>query len=80
MNHEEENTQAATEDTTPTKPRRGFASMSKEQRAEISRKGGRSAHAQGKAHKWNTVTAREAGRKGGAATRRKVATHESRGG
>jgi len=34
---------------------------------EIASKGGKAAHAQGKAHKWDTHSAAEAGRKGGLA-------------
>ena len=47
------------------KQKRGFAAMSAEQRAEISRRGGLSAHRKGVAHVWTTEEAREAGRKGG---------------
>jgi len=49
---------------------RGFATLTPEQRREISRKGGMSAHAQGKGHQWKAGSeeAREAGRKGGSAT------------
>jgi uncharacterized protein len=46
---------------------RGFASQTLEERRRIAQKGGRAAHAQGRAHEWNTDTAREAGKKGGAA-------------
>lgn len=44
---------------------RGFASLSKERRQEISSKGGRAAHAKGTAHEWTPETAVAAGRKGG---------------
>jgi general stress protein YciG len=44
---------------------RGFAALTPERRAEISRKGGVSAHLKGKAHEWDVTAAREAGRKGG---------------
>jgi len=44
---------------------RGFASMSQEKRREIAQKGGKAAHAQGRAYKWTSEKAREAGRKGG---------------
>lgn len=44
---------------------RGFAAMDPEQQRAIAREGGRSAHRQGVAHKWNSEEAREAGRKGG---------------
>jgi uncharacterized protein len=56
---------------TSAKPR-GFAAMTPEQRIEISRQGGVSAHRKGTAHQWNPVTAREAGRKGGLAGRAKA--------
>lgn len=44
---------------------RGFAAMDPEQQRAIAREGGKSAHRQGVAHKWNSEEAREAGRKGG---------------
>ncbi len=44
---------------------RGFASMSAERQREIARKGGKAAHARGKAHEFTREEAREAGRKGG---------------
>lgn len=47
------------------KKRRGFASMSREQQREIASRGGKSAHAQGKAHRWTHEEAVIAGRKGG---------------
>lgn len=48
---------------------RGFASMPKAKQREIASKGGKAAHARGTAHEWDTAEAREAGRKGGAASR-----------
>lgn len=63
------------------KKRRGFAVMSPELRAAISRKGGKSAHAKGRAHTFTSEEAREAGRKGGAATHaRRRAAREAGGG
>lgn len=44
---------------------RGFASMSKERRAEISSLGGKAAHAYGTAHKFNSETGKNAGKIGG---------------
>jgi general stress protein YciG len=56
----------------PAKRPRGFAALKASGRlAEIralSSKGGKAAHAQGKAHKWTSEEAREAGRKGGFAS------------
>jgi uncharacterized protein len=49
------------------KHKRGFASMDRERQREIAAKGGRAAHAQGKAHVWSRDEARAAGRKGGEA-------------
>ena len=46
---------------------RGFASMDPEKQRRIASKGGKAAHAKGKAHEWNSEEAREAGRKGGSA-------------
>jgi hypothetical protein len=51
------------------KERRGFASMSADKQREIASKGGRAAHAKGTAHEWSSDEARDAGRKGGMASR-----------
>jgi general stress protein YciG len=53
---------------------RGFASMDREKQREIASKGGRAAHNKGTAHEWTPSEAREAGRKGGMASRRKRTT------
>jgi general stress protein YciG len=50
---------------------RGFSSMDPTKQREISGKGGRAAHLRGTAHKWSSEEAREAGRKGRMARRRK---------
>lgn len=47
--------------------KRGFASMSPEKRKEIASKGGKSAHKQGKAYKFDSESARKAGKVGGKA-------------
>jgi general stress protein YciG len=47
------------------KTHRGFASMDPAKQREIASKGGKAAHAQGRAHEFNTDEARSAGRKGG---------------
>lgn len=46
-------------------PRRGFGAMDPEKQREIARKGGRAAHARGKAHRFTAEEAKVAGRKGG---------------
>lgn len=51
---------------------RGFAGMNRNKRREIASKGGKAAHAKGTAHEWSREQAREAGRKGGLAARRKT--------
>lgn len=66
-------TTTETAETVTAKKPRGFASISPERRREISSKGGKAAHAVGKAHRFTTEEAREAGKKGG------VAPHKSRG-
>jgi len=48
---------------------RGFAGMDPEKQREIASEGGRAAHEQGSAHEWDSEEAREAGRKGGEASR-----------
>jgi general stress protein YciG len=55
-------------DETKPKTRRGFACMTKEAQAAIASKGGKAAHAKGRAHIFTSDEAREAGRKGGYAT------------
>jgi general stress protein YciG len=51
----------------PKKSNRGFASMDREKQKEIASKGGKAAHAQGRAHEFTADEARSAGRKGGEA-------------
>jgi len=48
-----------------TKSNRGFASMDAGKQREIASKGGKAAHAQGRAHEFTPDEARTAGRKGG---------------
>ena len=50
---------------TPKKGKQGFASMSREAQRAIASSGGRAAHKKGTAHKWNSLEAASAGRKGG---------------
>jgi hypothetical protein len=53
--------------TSPDRPKttRGFASMDLSRQREIASKGGKAAHAQGRAHEFTAEEARNAGRKGG---------------
>lgn len=48
---------------------RGFASMDKEKQRAIASKGGKAAHAKGTAHEWDSLEAKEAGRRGGLASK-----------
>jgi len=48
---------------------RGFAGMDPHRQRQIASEGGRAAHAQGTAHEFTSEEAREAGRKGGEASR-----------
>jgi general stress protein YciG len=48
---------------------RGFASMDSGRQLEIASKGGKAAHQKGTAHEWTSEEAREAGRRGGKASR-----------
>ena len=50
--------------------KRGFANTDPALLTEISRKGGHAVHAAGKAYRFTSEKAREAGRKGGRAKRR----------
>lgn len=52
-----------------SKEDRGFASMDRAKQREIASKGGKAAHVKGTAHEWTSEEAREAGRKGGMASR-----------
>jgi general stress protein YciG len=52
------------------KSNRGFASMDHGKQREIASKGGKAAHAQGRAHEFTADEARVAGRKGGEAVSR----------
>jgi general stress protein YciG len=52
------------------KRRRGFAVMEPGRQREIASKGGKAAHEKGTAHRWSEQEAKEAGRKGGAASHR----------
>lgn len=49
---------------------RGFASMDATRQRQIASKGGKAAHAQGRAHEFTEDEARNAGRKGGVAVSR----------
>lgn len=49
------------------KQMRGFAAMDENTKRSIARKGGIAAHLKGTAHEFNSVEARQAGRKGGLA-------------
>ena len=51
------------------KQRRGFAAMDPAKQREIASKGGKASHEQGTGHEWDSESAREAGRKGGQASR-----------
>jgi len=48
-----------------TEEKRGFRGMDPEKQRAIASKGGKSAHAQGKAHEFSSEEAKIAGRKGG---------------
>lgn len=52
-------------DSEHPKSNRGFASMDLSKQREIASKGGKAAHAQGRAHEFTADEARNAGRKGG---------------
>ena len=61
------------EDTVRTSSR-GFAVMSHDKQREIASKGGKAAHASGRAHEWSSAEARAAGRKGGLVRARRFRT------
>lgn len=57
--------------TTNNIARRGFASMPPDVQRRVASMGGKEAHRLGRAHKWNSEEAREAGKIGGAISRRR---------
>ena len=61
--------------TARTKQLRGFAVMDPQRQREIASQGGITAHREGRAHKWSSAEAREAGRKSGLARKAK---HDAR--
>ncbi len=76
---------AATIETTAVNPkqRRGFAMMDPDTLRSVCSQGGRTAHALGRAHRFSTEKASQAGKKGGAtvsANRSHMAEIGSRGG
>jgi hypothetical protein len=56
---------------TDTPKKRGFASLSPAQRAEVAGIGGRTAHQMGRAHRFSPAEAKAAGAKGAAARKLK---------
>jgi general stress protein YciG len=60
----------ASEQSAPRpKQRRGFAAMDPAKQRTIASLGGKASHARGTGHEWTAEEAREAGRKGGRASR-----------
>lgn len=59
------------EENSVKKDRRGFASMNAQKQREIASKGGKAAHASGRAHEFTAEEARIAGRKGGKAAHKR---------
>jgi hypothetical protein len=55
----------------PSMKPRGLAALSSERRREISVLGGKAAHAQGKAHRFTSEQAKQAGKRGAGIPRRK---------
>lgn len=51
--------------------KQGFAAMKPEDQKALASKGGKAAHALGRAHKWTSEEAKAAGRKGGLARKGK---------
>ena len=59
--------------------KKGFAAMECSVLSEISRKGGKAVHAAGRAYRFTSAKAREAGRKGGLAKAAKLRAAEKAG-
>lgn len=70
MENVEQNAEQMNEDEKNSGRKRGFAAMSPERQKEIASKGGKAAHKQGVAHKFDADEARKAGQKGGQAVSR----------
>jgi uncharacterized protein len=71
MSTENDTKSAVALETAEGSPRkRGFGAMDPEKQRAIARKGGKSAHAQGRAHQFGKDEARAAGQKGGHAVSR----------
>ncbi len=68
------------QEDTVAKEDRGFASMDRAKQREIASKGGKAAHQKGTAHEWTSEEAREAGRKGGMASHRRMQQQPGEGG
>jgi uncharacterized protein len=51
------------------KSERGFAAMDPDKQKEIASEGGKASHEKGTGHEWDSKEAREAGKKGGEASR-----------
>lgn len=62
---------------TMEKRKLGFAAMAVEAQRRLASLGGRAAHAQGKAHKWDREAAVAAGRKGGIASQARAAARRT---
>jgi hypothetical protein len=62
--------------STHGKSRRGFASLDPATRRAIASRGGKAAHAAGRAHEFTTEEARAAGRKGGLVAHAKGKAHQ----
>jgi general stress protein YciG len=54
-----------------TKRKQGFATLTRERNREISQLGGKMGQESGRAHRWTSEEAREAGRIGGKTSRRR---------
>jgi general stress protein YciG len=62
-----------TSENPPAKRARGFAAMDPTQQRRIASEGGRASHESGRGHRFTSEEAREAGRKGGQASRSRSA-------
>lgn len=58
-------------DSAQPPPPRGFGALPEEVRIELARRGGQAAQSSPKARRWDSESARQAGRKGAAANRAK---------
>lgn len=73
-------TASSTQQPPRKKQLRGFAAMDPAKQRAIASQGGKASHEKGTGHEWDSAAAREAGRKGGAASHKGYAARKPKAG